>query len=222
MSEETAIILSAAALSAAGVAFALFATTLARRAADIMAVVAGALLLLVAIFHLAPEAIASGGYEFLFLLGGAAIGVALELQFHGKSGAVSDESARLAARVGVLVLALHSMLDGAVYTAAFWHGESTGLLTSLGLIVHEAPEGIVAVMLCLQGGLRPASAAIVAILASTATTPLGWGAAHAVGAQADGVMRAMFAASAGLLLYVGWRLMSRGWSALRASRRDRA
>lgn len=219
MPAETSIILGAAALSAAGVAFAVFAAALARRAADLIAVAAGVVLLLVAGFHLAPEALESGGVELAFLVGGAAVGVALELVFQKKSNVKSPEMTQLAARLGVLVLALHSMLDGAVYTAAFWHGEGTGLLTSLGLILHEAPEGVVAVMLALQGGLRPAGAAITALLASTATTPLGWGLAHAIGAQGDQVMKWMFAASAGLLLYVGWHLIANGWRALAAKRR---
>ncbi len=218
MPAETSIILGAAALSLAGVAFALFATTLARRAADFVAVAAGVILLLVAAFHLAPEALQSGGLEFGFLIGGAAVGAVLEFAFHSRPNPASQEMNRLAARLGVLVLALHSMLDGAVYTAAFWHGTDTGLLTSLGLILHEAPEGVVAAMLALQGGLKPVSAAVVAVLASTATTPLGWGLAHLVGTQADGPMKAMFAASAGLLLYVGWHLVASGVQAIRAKR----
>ncbi len=95
------------------------------------------------------------------------------------------------------------------------HGEGSGLLASLGLILHEAPEGVVAMALALQAGLRPPIAATAAILASSVTTPIGWILAHAIGESGHDVMQAMFAASAGLLLYVGWHLIAGGWRALR-------
>jgi ZIP family zinc transporter len=220
-SEEAAIVIGAAALSVAGVAFALFAASLAKRIADIVGFAGGIVVLLVAVFHLAPEAFAAGGTERIFLLGGAALGVLLEVLFRTRSN-LETSTVRLGAWLGVLVLATHSTLDGAVYTAVFWHGGDVGLQTSLGLILHEAPEGVVAMALALQAGLRSAAAAGVAVLASSLTTPLGWGLAHAVGESANGAMQAMFAASAGLLLYVGWHLIAGGWRALRAGRSDPA
>jgi zinc and cadmium transporter len=100
----------------------------------------------------------------------------------------------------------------------FWHGEGSGLLASLGLILHEAPEGVVAMALALQAGLRPPIAATAAVMASSITTPIGWVLAHAIGESAHGAMQAMFAASAGLLLYVGWHLIAGGWRSLRAGK----
>jgi zinc transporter ZupT len=88
--------------------------------------------------------------------------------------------------------------------------------------MHEAPEGVVAMMLALQAGLRPLRAAGVAVAASSLTTPAGWMLAHFVGESAGGAMQAMFAASAGLLLYVGWHLVAGGWRALRAGRNGAA
>jgi zinc transporter ZupT len=70
-------------------------------------------------------------------------------------------------------------------------------------------------MLALQAGLKPWKAAGVAVVASSLTTPLGWALGHAIGAE-NGAMQAMFAASAGLLLYVGWHLVASGWRALRS------
>ena len=216
-SEEAAIVIGAAALSVAGVAFALLAASIAKRVADLVGFAGGVIILLVAVFHLAPEAFASGGIERIFLFAGAAIGVALEILFRTRS-TPDPSTVRLGAWLGVLVLAIHSTLDGAVYTAVFWHGEDAGLLASLGLITHEGPEGVVAMALALQAGLRPPAAAATAVLASSVTTPLGWGLAHAIGESANGVMQAMFAASAGLLLYVGWHLTAGGWRTLRAGR----
>ena len=215
--EEAAIVLGAAALSVAGVAFALFAASMARRVADLVGLAGGVVILLVAVFHLAPEAFSAGNTQRVFLFAGAGLGIILELLFRTRSDP-APATIRAGAWLGVLVLAIHSTLDGAVYTAVIWHGDGVGVLASMGLILHEAPEGVVAMMLALQAGLKPPAAAGVAVAASSLTTPLGWVLAHVVGESAHGAMQAMFAASAGLLLYVGWHLIAGGWKALRAGR----
>jgi zinc and cadmium transporter len=219
--EEAAIVTGAAALSVAGVAFALLASSMARRVADLVGMIGGVVILLVAVFHLAPEAFAAGGAERIFLVAGAAIGVIFELLFRVRSDP-APATIRAGAWLGVIVLAIHSTLDGAVYNAVIGHDDGYGLIASLGLILHEAPEGVVAMMLALQAGLRPVAAAGTAVAASSLTTPLGWALAHIVGESAQGAMQAMFAASAGLLLYVGWHLVAGGWKALRAGRRGAA
>jgi ZIP family zinc transporter len=211
---EAAIVLGASALSVAGVAFALLAATMAKRVTDLVGLVGGVVILVTAITHLAPEAVAAGNVEVAFLVAGAAVGIALEILFHTRSD-TSPSTERIGAWLGLVVLGIHSTLDGAVYTAVFWHGDESGLLTSLGLILHEAPEGVVAMALALQAGLKPPVAAMAAVLASSVTTPLGWVLAHAIGEAGSGVMQAMFATSAGLLLYVGWHLVAGGWRALK-------
>ena len=212
---EAAIVISAAALSVAGVAFALLAASMARRVSDLVGLAGGVVVLLVAVFHLAPEAFSAGLTERIFLFAGAGAGIVLEVIFRTRAS-IAPSTVRRGAWLGVLVLAVHSMLDGAVYTAVFWHGDPNDMIASLGLILHEAPEGVVAMALALQAGLRPPAAAGVAVLASSATTPLGWAMAHVIGESAQGAMQAMFAASAGLLLYVGWHLIASGWRAIRA------
>jgi zinc and cadmium transporter len=211
---EAAIVFSAAALSIAGVAFAMLAASMARRVTDIVGMAGGIVILAVAVFHLAPEAFASGGPQRIFLFVGAGAGILLEVIFRTRSDP-APQTIRAGAWLGVAVLALHSTLDGAVYNAVIGHEDGYGVLASLGLITHEAPEGVVAMMLALQAGLKPWKAAGVAVIASSLTTPLGWALGHAIGAE-NGAMQAMFAASAGLLLYVGWHLVASGWRALRA------
>lgn len=211
---EAAIVLGAGALSVAGVAFALLAATMAKRVTDFVGMAGGIVILVTGLTHLAPEALAAGDVARGFLIAGAAVGILLEVIFRTRS-TPSPQTEQLGAWLGIIVLAIHSTLDGAVYTAVFWHGEDSGLLTSLGLILHEAPEGVVAMALALQAGLKPPVAATAAVLASSVTTPLGWVIAHAIGESGHGVMQAMFAASAGLLLYVGWHLLAGGWRSLR-------
>lgn len=211
---EAAIVLGAGALSVAGVAFALLAATMAKRVTDLVGMAGGIVILVTGLTHLAPEALAAGDVARGFLIAGAAVGILLEVIFRTRS-VPSPQTERVGAWLGITVLAIHSTLDGAVYTAVFWHGEDSGLLTSLALILHEAPEGVVAMALALQAGLKPPVAALTAVLASSVTTPLGWVIAHAIGESGHDVMQAMFAASAGLLLYVGWHLVAGGWRSLR-------
>jgi ZIP family zinc transporter len=212
---EAAIVLGAGALSIAGVAFALLAATMARRVTDLLGIAGGCLILFTALTHLAPEALAAGDVARAFFIAGAVLGVGLEIVFRARAGR-TPAAAQLGAWLSLGVLGLHSTLDGAVYTAVFWHGEGSAEMASLGLILHEAPEGVVAMALALRAGLRPAVAGLMAIMASSLTTPLGWVIAHAVGEAGHSVMEPMFAASAGLLLFVGWHLISDGWRALRA------
>lgn len=211
---EAAIVLGAGALSVAGVAFALLAATIARRIADLVGMIGGMVILFVGLTHLAPEAFAAGDVERIFLVGGAVVGILLEVLFRTRSVA-SPATEHIGAWLGIVVLGLHSTLDGAVYTAVFWHNHASGLMASGGLILHEAPEGIVAMALALKAGLKPPVAAVTAVLASSVTTPLGWIIAHAIGESGQGVMQIMFAASAGLLLYVGWHMIAGGVRALR-------
>lgn len=219
--EEAAIVLGAGAMSVAGVAFALLAATMAKRVTDIVGLVGGVVILAVAITHLAPEALSGGDVARAFLVAGAAIGIVLEVIFRVRSEA-TPPAIRLGAWLGIMVLGVHSTLDGAVYASVFWHEEQAGLFTSLALILHEAPEGVVAMALALQAGLKPPVAATAAVLASSVTTPIGWMIAHVIGESGHGVMQAMFAASAGLLLYVGWHLIAGGWRSLRAGRNGAA
>ncbi len=211
---EAAIVLGAGALSVAGVAFALLAATIAKRVTDLVGMAGGIVILITGLTHLAPEALSAGNTARFFLFAGAAVGILLELVFRTRSQP-SPQTEVVGAWLGIVVLGIHSTLDGAVYTAVLWHGEESGLMTSLGLILHEAPEGVVAMAMALKAGLRPPVAALTAVLASSVTTPLGWVIAHAIGESGHGVMQAMFAASAGLLLYVGWHLVAGGWRSLR-------
>lgn len=211
---EAAIVLGAGALSVAGVAFALLASTMAKRVTDLVGMAGGVVILVVGLTHLAPEAFSTGDVEKAFLVGGAIVGILLEIVFRTRS-TPSPATEMAGAWLGIFVLALHSTLDGAVYTAVFWHNHTSGLMASLGLILHEAPEGVVAMALALKTGLKPPVAALAAILASSVTTPLGWIIAHAIGESGQGVMQVMFAASAGLLLYVGWHMIAGGLRALK-------
>jgi zinc and cadmium transporter len=212
--DASGIVWAAAGLSGAGVLCATLAAARARQVADLLALVGGAAMLLVAGLHLAPEVMAAGGWSRWLLLAGALVGLGLEALFQANADRTARTAVRAAAITALGVLAVHSTLDGAVYGAAFSHDHGTGLIASVGLIFHEAPEGVVACMLALQL-VGPARAAAIALACSSLTTPLGWSLAMALDSGQKGFLDAVFAASAGLLLYVGGHLFADGWRSLR-------
>jgi zinc transporter ZupT len=215
LSPEAVIVAGAAGMSAAGALFAALAASRARALADWFVLLAGVVLSLGVLTHLAPEALSLRPDGWAFICLGAAFGGLAELLVQRRREKMADP-ARLGAWVSLGALMLHSTLDGAAYSASFGHSEVSGIVAGTGLILHEAPEGVAAMLLALQTGLRSSIAPLAALAASAATTPLGWALAHGLGERAHGSMEIMFALSAGLLTYVGLRLLVSGWRAVRA------
>lgn len=68
---------------------------------------------------------------------------------------------------------IHSLMDGAVYTVTFSTSIFTGVLTGIGLVVHEFAEGIITFSMLLKGGLSAKKAGIYAFFVAALTTPVG-------------------------------------------------
>lgn len=109
--------------------------------------------------------------------------------------------------IGVLPLVgigFHSFIDGFIYSTAFTVSILTGYLATVGMVLHEFPEGIVTYLLLVRGGFGERHAMVLAFAAAAATTPAGmlasWPMVSAIEGEALG---AMLALSAGALAYVG-------------------
>jgi len=101
-------------------------------------------------------------------------------------------------------IGLHSTLDGVVYAITFSVSVLTGMLATVGMVLHEFPEGIVTYILLLRGGFTPKRAWLLAFLAAAMTTPLGTVLAIPMIHQIDErVLGALLALSGGALVYVG-------------------
>ncbi|MEZ5937606.1 MAG: ZIP family metal transporter [Hyphomonadaceae bacterium] len=211
--DELLVLGAAIATSAIAIVFARLAATSAARFANILTFLAGVVLLLVSLGHLAPEAFAEGTLARVLLIGGILLGLLIERAFRSHSH-VPSRFMPGAAIMGLVALGVHSTLDGAVYAATFAHDEQSGLLVSVGLILHEAPEGVVAYLLAHQVGWSRARAIFAALVASTFTTPLGWALAHLSWNGAEHMQSLLFSVSGGLLIYVGVRLAIGGWRSL--------
>lgn len=195
-------------LIAAGVTMlGLFAVTWqakwAERHAPLFGLAAAGLLLSMALLHLLPEAFAMSSTAHIWLTVGFFAGLVMNLivrtAFPEKTiGALPRD-----AITPILAIALHSFIDGLVYTVTFAASFESGVKATTGLILHEFPEGVVAYAIMVRHGVSTRRAFVWAVLAAAATTPLGVLAAGPFVASFDpDLIAILFAISAGLLLYV--------------------
>jgi zinc transporter ZupT len=106
--------------------------------------------------------------------------------------------------IPLLGIGFHSFVDGFIYSVSFTVSLSTGVLTTIGMVLHEFPEGIVTYLLLLHGGLEPRGALRWTFAAAALTTPLGMVVSHPfVRALDDTALGRLLALSAGALIYVG-------------------
>lgn len=215
LSQEIIVVGLAVTISLAAIVVSLLAADFARRASSIVILAAGVLIVGVTLFHLAPEAAGLGAAGIIALLTGVAAGAGLEFSGRHISGRARPGSGQNVSRFALAALALHSTIDGAIYAVTFSHDQVSGILVALGLVMHEAPEGAVALMLALQAGWKRWQAITAAILASSVTTPIGWLMGSIAGSTAHNEIELLFAGSAGLLAYSGGRLV---WNGLRRGR----
>jgi len=104
----------------------------------------------------------------------------------------------------MLGIGLHSFIDGFIYSIAFTVSVLTGFLATVGMVLHEFPEGIVTYLLLVRGGFGERRATVLAFVAAAASTPLGmlvsWPLVSVIDPPRLG---ALLALSAGALVYVG-------------------
>ena len=106
--------------------------------------------------------------------------------------------------VPMLGIGFHSFIDGFIYSITFTVSILTGYLATLGMVLHEFPEGIITYLLLVRGGIRERHAMVMAFLAAAATTPLGMLLSWPLISQIDPhTLGGLLALSAGALIYVG-------------------
>ena len=74
--------------------------------------------------------------------------------------------------IPLLGIGFHSFIDGFVYSIAFNVSILTGSLATLGMVLHEFPEGIVTYLLLVRAGFGERKALLLAGIAAAGTTPL--------------------------------------------------
>ena len=70
-------------------------------------------------------------------------------------------------------IGIHSVFDGVIYSVTFSVSMMTGLLTGIGLVLHEFAEGIIVFSVFIKSGIDKRKAFLYAFLVAGATTPIG-------------------------------------------------
>jgi zinc and cadmium transporter len=172
------------------------------RQSGLFALSAAGMLITISLLHIVPEAMAASRSAARFVLGGFFGGLLLSFTmrtlFPEHAGMV-----RAQAFTPLLAVAVHSFFDGVIYSVSFAASFQSGVYASLGLILHEFAEGIIAFAILSRHGFRIREALVWAFLAAAATTPLGALVSglfvNSLGAE---TITLLYAVSAGLLIYV--------------------
>ena len=171
------------------------------RQSGLFSIAAGGMLISLTLLHITPEAILMSGRAPVFLLGGFFGGLLLSsginMLFPEKAGG------RSLAFTPLLAIGLHSFLDGVIYSVTFAASFEAGVYASTSLIIHEFAEGVIAFAILARHGFKVREAVLWAFLAAGATTPLGalLSSLFMTGLGPE-VIAALYAISAGLLIYV--------------------
>lgn len=172
------------------------------RFSTLMGLAAAGMLLTLTLLHIAPKAFALSHEAPVFMLLGFLGGLLLHYSIH----VLFPESAgggRAAAVTPIMAIAIHSLIDGVIYSVTFAASFSSGVYAALSLILHEFPEGVIAFAILRRHDFSNRQAFLFAFIAASATTPLGVILSspfmYTLGPEAIG---SLFAVSAGLLLYV--------------------
>lgn len=163
---------------------------------------AAGVLISVSFLHIIPKSFDMNERAPLYLLGGY-----LALHFFNRfiTAYVCDKNPESAIGIiPMLGIGFHSFIDGVVYSITFSVNLFTGILTAIGMVLHEFPEGIVTYVLLIRGGFTQKLSTILAFLAAALTTPLGTLVSFPIISQIDRpLLGALLSASAGALVYVG-------------------
>ena len=172
------------------------------RYSGLFALTAGGMLVSLTLLHIAPEAFELSRHAPVFMMVGFFGGLLL----HFGIGALFPERGgrgKLAAITPLAAVAVHSLLDGVIYSVTFAASFSSGVYAAAGLMLHEFPEGVIAFAILRRHSFSNREAFFWAFLPSALTTPLGVLVAtpFMYGLTPD-IVGSLFAVSAGLLLYV--------------------
>ena len=156
------------------------------------------------LLHIVPKAIALSTTAPLFILAGYLF---MHLFNHFITAFVCDRPVTQDYDLGLvptLGIGLHSFIDGIVYSVTFSVSAFTGILVSIGMVLHEFPEGVFTYVLLRKGGFQERAALWAAVFAAALTTPLGTLTSFPIISRIDQtVLGALLALSGGALIYVG-------------------
>ena len=168
---------------------------------------AAGLILGIAFFHLFPESLELSEHAVLFIFIGFLLFYVLENVMVLHSGSevhfkVKSNPQHTKGMVMFSGLFFHSLLDGIIIGVGFEVDPKVGLLTSLGVILHELPEGVTTFSLLINS-IKEKTALKLSIAVALAT-PLGALISLTfIGALSESVVGLLLAMAGGSFLYIG-------------------
>ncbi|MFW6115319.1 MAG: ZIP family metal transporter [Thermodesulfobacteriota bacterium] len=166
---------------------------------------AAGLILGVAFFHLFPESLELSEHALAFIFLGFLVFYLLENVMVLHSGSEIHFSKKNNPRLakGMVMfsgLFFHSLIDGVIIGVGFEVDPKLGLLTALGIISHELPEGVTSFSL-LVTSIERKSAIVMAVFVALAT-PLGAVLSLSfIGGLAESTVGCLLAMAGGSFLY---------------------
>ena len=173
------------------------------RHADLFGLAAAGLLTAMAFLHIVPDALIRTGSAPIWLAAGFFVGLFLHQTIKTVFPEREDSQLPREAITPILAIAVHSFIDGLIYSVTFAASLSAGIYAAIGLILHEFPEGVIAFAILRRHGVSNGKAFFWAFLAAAVTTPLGvLVSSPVVSGLGDQLIGSLFAISAGLILFV--------------------
>lgn len=100
-------------------------------------------------------------------------------------------------------IGIHSLIDGIIYTITFSVSIFTGVVSVIGLVIHEFAEGVITFSVLMKGGLGKKKAGIYAFLVAALTTPVGAFVAYPFISKVSGPnLGLMLGFVSGVLIYI--------------------
>ena len=166
---------------------------------------AAGVLIVLPLIHVIPEAIGVRTGAVFFVPAGFFALCASHLVVERFAGGEGESARRRETSILLLVgVGFHSLLDGVIYAVTFSFDTLLGVLSAVGLDLHEFPEGVLTFVLIVRGGFGRRRAMVYALLAAGATTPAGTLLTYPFLRQVTPeVLGALLALAGGALLYVG-------------------
>ncbi|MFO8036336.1 MAG: ZIP family metal transporter [Anaerolineales bacterium] len=165
---------------------------------------AAGVLISVSFLHIVPKSLTMTDAAPAFLLAGFLVLYLINRFLHTYICHEYDSEAYVWGLIPMLGIGFHSFLDGVIYSVSFRVSIFTGVLTVIGMILHEFPEGIVTFLLLERGGLGRRKSVWLAILSAAISTPLGTLVSYPLISEIDQTtLGTLLALSSGALVYVG-------------------
>ena len=194
--------LIAALVTSLGLAAVALRSDWSARQSGLFALSAGGMLITLSLLHIIPEVMAAGRDAARFVLAGFFAGLLMSFAMRTFFAEGRTQS-RAEAFTPLVAVGIHSFFDGVIYSVSFAASFQSGVYASLGLILHEFAEGIIAFAILSRHGFRVREALLWAFIAAAATTPLGALVSGLfVSELGTDTLIALYALSAGLLIYV--------------------